>query len=154
MPRPISGEIKGYMAKGRLDNRFGNINEGKEVMMAVRHGTAGAKHARTLYDVRSQAGQKAAWVCMMPLTGRTHQLRLHMQLLGAPIAGDPRYMTDRDLPNTLAKKLHLHARSLELPREGKPPLKIVAELSDHMANAFKTLGFNPKNDQVDWEELK
>ena len=154
VPRPISGEIKGYMAKGRLDNRFGNINEGKEVMMAVRHGHDGAKHARTLYDVRSQAGQKAAWVSMMPLTGRTHQLRLHMQLLGAPIAGDPRYMTDRPLPNSLANKLHLHARSLELPREGKTPLKFVADLPDHMLSAFKTLGFNPKNDAVDWDELR
>jgi len=154
VPRPLSGEIKGYMAKGRLDNRFGNINEGKEVMMAVRHGHDGAKHARTLYDVRSQAGQKAAWVSMMPLTGRTHQLRLHMQLLGAPIAGDPKYMTDRPLPGGLARKLHLHARSLELPREGKSPLKFTADLPDHMSTAFATMGFNPNNDEVDWEDLK
>lgn len=122
--------------------------------MAVRHGHDGAKHARTLYDVRSQAGQKAAWVSMMPLTGRTHQLRLHMQLLGAPIAGDPRYMTDRPLPNTLSNTLHLHARSLELPREGKAPLKIVADMPEHMTTAFQTLGFNSKNDVVDWEELR
>jgi len=154
VPRPISGEIKGYMAKGRLDNRFGNINEGKEVMMAVRHGHDGGKHARTLYDVRSQTGQKAAWVSMMPLTGRTHQLRLHMQLLGAPIAGDPKYMTDRPLPNTLANSLHLHARSLKLPREGKAPLKLVADMPEHMLSAFKTLGFNQKNSTVDWESLK
>ena len=154
VPRPISGEIKGYMAKGRLDNRFGNINEGKEVMMAVRHGHDGGKHARTLYDVRSQAGQKVAWVAMMPLTGRTHQLRLHMQLLGAPIAGDPKYMTDRPQPTTLDNVLHLHARSLELPREGKPPLKLVADMPEHMTTAFDMLGFNPKNDTVDWEELK
>lgn len=154
VPRPISGEIKGYMAKGRLDNRFGNVNEGKEVMMAVRHGHDGGKHARTLYEVLSQAGQKAAWVSMMPLTGRTHQLRLHMQLLGAPIAGDPKYMTDRPQPTTLDNILHLHARSLELPREGKPPLKLVADLPQHMISAFQMLGFNPKNDAVDWDELK
>ena len=154
VPRPISGEIKGYMAKGRLDNRFGNVNEGKEVMMAVRHGHDGGKHARTLYDVRSQAGQKAAWVAMMPLTGRTHQLRLHMQLLGAPIAGDPKYMTDRPQPTTLENVLHLHARSLELPREGKPSLKLVADMPEHMTTAFQMLGFDPKNDTVDWEELK
>jgi len=49
VPKPGEGEIKGYMAKGRLDNRFGNKNAGKEVMEAVRHGTPGAKHARTLY---------------------------------------------------------------------------------------------------------
>lgn len=153
VPKPVAGEIKGYMAKGRLDNRFGNINEGKEVMIAVRHGADGAKHAKTLYQVQSNAGQKAAWVIMMPLTGRTHQLRLHMQLLGAPIAGDPRYLTDRPMPGGLIWQLHLHARSLEMPREGREPLKIVAELPPHMSTAFRTLGFNPKNDEVDWESL-
>jgi len=104
--------------------------------------------------VRSQAGQKAAWVSMMPLTGRTHQLRLHMQLLGAPIAGDPRYFTDRPLPGGLAKKLHLHARSLELPREGKSALEFVADLPEHLEHAFSIMGFDPKNDTVDWDELK
>lgn len=153
VPKPPSGEIKGYMAKGRLDNRFGNINEGKEVMMAVRHGHEGAKHARTLYEVLSQAGQKAAWVSMMPLTGRTHQLRLHMQLLGAPIAGDPRYLTDRPMPGKLARKLHLHARSIVLPREGKPDLSVTAELPGHMLEAFATLAFNAKQDKVDWDAL-
>jgi len=106
VPRPVSGEIKGYMAKG------------------------------------------------MPLTGRTHQLRLHMQLLGAPIAGDPRYFTDRPKPGGLANMLHLHARSLELPRDGREALKFIAELPEHMKNAFATLGFNPKNDAVDWDDLR
>ena len=154
VPKPLSGEIKGYMAKGRLDNRFGNINEGKEVMMAVRHGTAGTKHARTLYQVLSNAGQKAAWVSMMPLTGRTHQLRLHMQLLGSPIAGDPKYLTDRPLPGKMARKLHLHARSIVLPRETGPDLSITAELPPHMLQAFAALAFNAKEDEVDWEGLK
>ena len=154
VPRPLSGEVKGYIAKGKSDISFGRINEGRDVMVAVRHGAEGAKHARTLFQCAAQAGQKAAWVVLQPLTGRTHQLRLHMQLLGAPIAGDPRYMTDRPLPNSLSKKLHLHARSLELPREGRPPLKFVADMPDHMLSAFKTLGFNPKNDAVDWDELR
>jgi len=154
VPKPLSGEIKGYMAKGRLDNRFGNINEGKEVMMAVRHGAEGGKHARTLYQVQSQAGQKAGWVIMMPLTGRTHQLRLHMQLLGAPIAGDPRYLTDRPLPGGLERQLHLHARSLVLPREGKPPYEFVADLPEHIESAFKRLGFDANNTEVDWEGLQ
>jgi len=70
VPKPSAGEIKGYMAKGRLDNRFGNKHEGKEVMEAVRHGATGAKHAKTLYQCAAKAGQRAAWVIMQPLTGR------------------------------------------------------------------------------------
>ena len=140
--KPTSGEIKGYMAKGRLDNRFGNKHEGKEVMEAVRHGTPGAKHARTLYQTIGTAGNKAAWVVMQPLTGRTHQLRLHMQLLGAPLAGDPRYMTDRPLLGGLDNKLHLHAASIAIPR-GEGMQSFSAPLSDHMKTAFNVLGFDP-----------
>lgn len=154
VPRPLSGEIAGYMAKGELDNRFGNIHEGKEVMMAVRHGTPNAKHARTLYEVVATAGSKSAFVAMMPLTGRTHQLRLHMQILGAPLAGDPKYMTDRQLPGGLDKRLHLHARSLTIPRDGQDDLSITAPLPQHMKSAFNLFGFSENEEQVDWDELK
>lgn len=153
VPKPTVGEIKGYMAKGRLDNRFGNIHEGKEIMVAVRHGHDKAKHARTLYQSVSAAGNRAAWMAMQPLTGRTHQLRLHMQLLGAPIAGDPKYMTDRPLPGGLENKLHLHARSLKLPYEGKGDVYIEAPLPPHMEHAFESFGFNPKSDMREWEDI-
>ena len=141
------------MAKGRLDNRFGNKHEGKEVMEAVRHGTDGAKHAKTLYQCVAKAGQRAAWVVMQPLTGRTHQLRLHMQLLGAPIAGDPKYMTDRPLPGGLENMLHLHARSLSLPREGQHDLYLEAPIPAHMEQAFEVMGFHEADPTVDWDEL-
>ena len=95
---------------------------------------------------------------MQPLTGRTHQLRLHMQLLGAPIAGDPKYMTDRPLPGGLENKLHLHARRLTLPRDGMPDLVIEARLPGHMERAFETLGFEGKSTpnwgEVDWDEIE
>lgn len=143
VPRPLSGEVKGYIAKGKSDISFGRVNEGREVMVAVRHGAAGAKHARTLFQTIAQAGQKAGWVVMQPLTGRTHQLRLHMQLLGAPLVGDPKYLTDRPMPGGLAPKLHLHARSIFIQRPSGTHLSVSAPLPDHMNASFKTLGFNP-----------
>lgn len=144
IPKPTSGEIKGYMVKGITDDRFGKKNEGREVMMAVRHGTAGAKHARTVYQKVSSAGNRAAWMVMQPMTGRTHQLRLHMQLLGAPIVGDPKYMTDRPAPGGLDNKLHLHARYLRLPRDGKPDVEVTADLPPHMKASFDALGFDER----------
>lgn len=153
VPQPRSGEIKGYMAKGKTDNRFGNINAGKEIMMAVRHGHDGAKHARTLYQTVQTAGAKAGFVVMMPTTGRTHQLRLHTQLLGAPIAGDPKYLTDRPLPGGLERKLHLHARSLTIPGPNGD-LSLTAPLPTHMEAAFQTLGFETKVELEDWDEFQ
>jgi len=151
VPKPTSGEIKGYMAKGLTDDRFGKKNEGREIMMAVRHGTDGAKYARTLYQKVSAAGNRAAWVVMQPMTGRTHQLRLHMQLLGAPLVGDPKYLTDRPAPGGLENKLHLHARSLRLSREGKSDLEITAEMPNHINQAIDVLGFEDVNLSFDWK---
>lgn len=153
VPHPKAGEIKGYMAKGRLDNRFGNKHIGKEIMVAVRHGEKDAKHAKTLYQTVQSAGVKVGFVALRPLTGRTHQLRLHMQLIGSPIAGDPKYMTDRPLPGGIDQKLHLHARSLMLPGPDGD-ITIEAPLPPHMKSAFDRLGFTENAPIDDWEELK
>ena len=135
VPRPGTGEVKGYMAKGEgLD--------GREIMMPVRHGAEGAKHARTLYQCVGEAGKRAAWVVMQPLTGRKHQLRLHMELLGTPLAGDPKYTTDREFPGGLQERLHLHAKSLTLPHPDGSEIHLEAPLSGHMQDAFDLLGFD------------
>lgn len=139
VPRPSMGEVKGYMAKG--EGMVGGV-EGREIMMAVRHGAEGAKHARTLYQVPAEAGKRAAWVVMQPLTGRKHQLRLHMELLGTPLAGDTKYTTDREFPGGLKETLHLHARSLTLPTPDGSEIYIEAQLPNHMKRAFDLLGFD------------
>ena len=144
VPHPKEGEIKGYVAKGLTDDAFGKKNEGMEIMQAVRHGTPGSKYAKTLYRVINTAGQRAAWVVMQPLTGRTHQLRLHMQLVGSPLCFDPKYLTDREAPGGLEQQLHLHARSIALPRPGNKELYLEAPLPPHMESAFSKLGFNKK----------
>lgn len=102
------------------------------------------RRAVTLYDTVDAAGQKLAWVAFMPLTGRTHQLRVHAQVLGTPILGDGKYGgTDAILGGAgLSKKLHLHARSLVLPRQGKRPLRLEAPLPRHMAATWQLFGWN------------
>ena len=55
-----------------------------------------------------------AWLELVPTTGRTHQLRVHLAAIGCPILGDPKYGTGRAAPPML-----LHARAIDLPaRDG------------------------------------
>ena len=141
VPRPLVGEVKGYVIKGEgLD--------GREIMTAVRHGTPGAKHARTLYQVVSTAGKRAAWVVMQPLSGRKHQLRLHMHLLETPLVFDAKYTTDREEPGGLREQLHLHAKSLTLPHPDGHTIELHADLPPHMGDAFDLFGFD-KNTLVE-----
>jgi tRNA pseudouridine32 synthase/23S rRNA pseudouridine746 synthase len=57
------------------------------------------------------------WLELSPLTGRTHQLRVHLAHLGIPIAGDRVY--GGDLALSAARHMHLHARALRLPGGGR-----------------------------------
>ncbi len=135
VPRPPQGEISGWLRKSA-----GGAH-GREQMDLARHGEEDARHARTLYSVIDTAGQRAAWIALRPITGRTHQLRVQMAAFGHAIAGDRKYTCDRPTPETLPPRLHLHARELVLPRPGGA-LTLTAPLPPHLCEAFETLGFD------------
>ena len=109
---------------------------------------AEATHAITDYRTLDHAARKLAWLELRPLTGRTHQLRVHCAELGAPILGDATYGEWREQGNSalvegLSEQLHLHARRLTLPHPAGGTLTVEAELPPHMAETFRTLGFTP-----------
>ncbi len=106
--------------------------------------------AKTRYRVVERAGQKAAWVELEPLTGRTHQLRVHMAAIGHPIVGDGKYGgKDSFLTGTISRKMHLHARRLiigtpdnkDAGGTGGGKLDVTAELPPHFAASMIALGF-------------
>jgi len=107
------------------------------------------KLARTLFQVvQSQrdrkTGETLSWLVLLPLTGRTHQLRVHCAALGTPIVGDGKYGGRQAFPQTLhqAKTLHLLARELALPDpEVGTTLRVTAPLPPHMAATWQALGF-------------
>ena len=70
--------------------------------------------ALTRYRVLA-ANSAAALLELEPVTGRMHQLRVHLAHLGRPILGDPRYGGALALAGTPAPRLMLHARSLTFP---------------------------------------
>jgi 23S rRNA pseudouridine955/2504/2580 synthase len=140
--RPIPSE-------GRIDlplKRIGGAR-GERTAPAERDDKEAAR-AITDYRTLDHAGQKLAWLELQPLTGRTHQLRVHCVALGAPILGDVKYARP-DQNNAfaatvegLSSELHLHARALRLPHPAGGTLLVEADLPPHMLQTFRTLGFH------------
>ena len=104
-----------------------------------------ARAAITEYRTVDSAGDRAAWLELKPLTGRTHQVRVHCAALGTPILGDAKYGgAAAFLPGIeMARQLHLHARRLRLPHPvSGERIEITAEMPPHMDATWRTLGFD------------
>ena len=101
------------------------------------------KHAVTYYAVVDRAHDKAAWLALMPLTGRTHQLRAHCVALGTPIRGDGKYAGAKAYfaRESLDNQLHLHARSIRIPHPTRGIINVTAPLPPHMQKTWKFFEF-------------
>lgn len=105
--------------------------------------TEAGKPARTLWRVIDHAGTKAAWLALEPLSGRTHQLRVHCLHIGHPIVGDGKYAgAEAHLGGLVSRKLHLHARRLRLPHPDGGMLDVTAPLPRHMADTWASFGWD------------
>ena len=103
------------------------------------------KRAITKYRVIDNAARKAAWLSLEPLTGRTHQLRVHCNELGTPILGDRKYGHSSEFFNNIPKnkrRLQLHAKGIRIPNPGGGILEILAPLPKHMLQTWQMFGFN------------
>lgn len=77
-----------------------------------------------------------ALVLFSPETGRTHQLRVHAaDGIGVPIAGDPVYGPSTGPAQAGRGPMLLHARSIRVERDGKPPVEATAPLPPHFLSA-------------------
>ena len=105
--------------------------------------TEGGMPAKTRYRVIERAGNRAAWVELMPYTGRTHQLRVHMAAIGHPIVGDGKYGgKEAFLTGSISRKMHLHARRIRIEHPDGEMLDVTADLPEHFAQSIKQLGFD------------
>ena len=127
--------------------------------------------ARTRYRVIEMAGTTTAWVELIPYTGRTHQLRVHLAAIGHPIVGDGKYggqaafLTGNisrkmhlharririDHPDggqaafltgNISRKMHLHARRIRIDHPDGGQIDVQAELPTHFVESLKQLGFD------------
>jgi 23S rRNA pseudouridine955/2504/2580 synthase len=138
VPRPAQGKVEAALVKaaGPDGDRVRKAEPGEQDL---------AMHATTHYSVIDRVAHKVAWVSLKPVTGRQHQLRAHMALIGHPIVGDGKYEGDRVLADSgIEPKLHLHARRLVLPHPvaGQAMIDVTAPLPPHMRKTWDLLGLD------------
>ena len=88
------------------------------------------KKAVTEYTVMEHFANQLSWLELSPITGRTHQLRVHCAAIGCPIIGDGKYGGAVAFEKGLSDQLHLHARRIIVRELG---IDVTAKLPEHMA---------------------
>ena len=91
-------------------------------------------------------GKTAAvsWLSLEPLTGRTHQLRVHCAEMGWPIVGDGVYGS---APRQGGPPLHLHAREIVVPLyKNRPPIRVIAPAPAHLRATLAQCGWKDRDE--------
>lgn len=155
-PESQAGTIKAPLVKAGGPNRERMIVDDAE-----------GKKAITEYEVIEHALDKAAFMAFWPRTGRTHQIRVHAELMGCPVIGDNKY---KGLPAAkgehkrepqdfsdlkLARRLHLHAQRIICDHPvKKETLDIQAPLPPELRKNWQALGFDPDFKDDVFEDVK
>ena len=128
-PKQSSGEIKANLEK---------VGE-KSIV------SSDGKPAVTTYKVWDNVGDKFALISASPLTGRTHQIRAHLESINCPIVGDDKYFgSERNRFENLSNKLHLHAYKIDLSAIYNKNMVIKAFLPEYFKEDISNLGMQFK----------
>ncbi len=127
--------------EGRIDIALGKLDVDRGWWMKPDpHGMPSS----TTWKVMGR-GAGLTWLALEPLTGRTHQLRVHCAEMGFPILGDNIYGR---APRNGGPALHLHAREIVVPiSKNKPPVIVTAPVPAHMREMLSACGWTDEPPQ-------
>jgi len=132
--------------EGRIDIALGKLDEDRGWWMKP---DPDGKPSSTVWKVMGRTAGHS-WLALEPLTGRTHQLRVHCAEMGFPILGDNIYGTQASLrrlrkdglPRTGGPALHLHSREIVVPiSKNKPAVVVTAPVPEHMHEMLSACGW-------------
>lgn len=127
-------------ASGRIDLALRKATERRDRWWMEGH--PDGQPAATDYRVLAATGT-AAWLELRPLTGRTHQVRVHCAALGCPVRGDPTYGAG-------IGPLLLHARAISLPYYAeRPPVTAAAPPPPSLMAWFQANGITPDDGNLE-----
>ena len=126
------------LVEGRPPSRSGTVDApvGRDPRVRTRMavGGAGAREARTHFTLE-RALPRASLLSLRLETGRTHQIRVHLQAIGHPVAGDPEYGTP-GLYGLERQFLHASRLAFEHPVSGGP-LEVRSPLPADLRDALE-----------------
>ena len=132
-PKPEEGYIDTPLVKKGFHDR--------EIVQPADPKEPGAEAAETEYVTIGRAGPRVSWMALRPHTGRTHQLRAHMQAIVHSILGDPKYGDEASAALSEGLGLQLHHRRIELPHPTEGTLIVEAPLDPVIKAGFDRFGF-------------
>jgi tRNA pseudouridine32 synthase/23S rRNA pseudouridine746 synthase len=121
--------------EGTIDQPLGRLNDDRGWWMKPDpHGVPAVTHWKVMGRTTG-----LTWLVLEPLTGRTHQLRVHCAAMGWPIIGDTIYGT---APRSGGPTLHLHAREVVVPiSKNRDPVRVTAPVPEHMHARLAACGW-------------
>jgi tRNA pseudouridine32 synthase / 23S rRNA pseudouridine746 synthase len=130
------GKAPRFGASGLRANAAAPMGSAAEPMSVA--ATPVADAAEPMADAE-HSGPTITWLALTPVTGRTHQLRVHCAAMGWPVLGDAIYGT---APRFGGPALHLHAREVVVPiARNREPVRVTAPLPAHMRDALEACGW-------------